>query len=173
MRWRVWSRCCSWILFAYGLTVEVSYCNDNRCICTAKKRIFVYEWMKEYLGTKEWVKVYCIGAHVFQNFRGHLQILGAGQVTWSKFRAETPQLLGTTVKILLVTPSWYPGFACRHTHTPTHPHTHTHTHTPTPPHTHTHTHTHTLTYTYICTRVSVKNESHWLMCVCVCVCVCK
>ena len=57
--------------------------------------------MKEYLGTKEWVKVYCIGAHVFQNFRGHLQILGAGQVTWSKFRTEDSQILGTVVRNML------------------------------------------------------------------------
>jgi hypothetical protein len=41
------------------------------------------------------------GAQIFKKSRNHVKILGAQRVTLSKFHAEDPQLLGTTVQNLV------------------------------------------------------------------------
>jgi hypothetical protein len=43
------------------------------------------------------------GVHKFS------KILGARQMTWSKFHAEDPQILGTTIQIFVTTVTWPPG----------------------------------------------------------------
>jgi hypothetical protein len=52
-------------------------------------------------------QTYRRGAHIFQNSRGHLIILGARRVTRSKFQQQT---LGATVKNLVTKGNWRHGF---------------------------------------------------------------
>jgi hypothetical protein len=46
----------------------------------------------------------------FQKSSSHLKILGARNVTWSKFHTDDPQILGATVQNLVVRATWRPGF---------------------------------------------------------------
>jgi hypothetical protein len=51
------------------------------------------------------------GVHNFSiNLKGHLKILGARRVTWSKLCTEGPQILGLTVENFGARASWSPGF---------------------------------------------------------------
>jgi hypothetical protein len=41
--------------------------------------------------------MYDTGEKRFQKFKSQFKILGARNVTWSKYRAEDPQILGVTM----------------------------------------------------------------------------
>jgi hypothetical protein len=45
-----------------------------------------------------------------ESCRNHLKILSAKRVTWSKFHAEDPQILGATVQNLAALAIWRPVF---------------------------------------------------------------
>jgi hypothetical protein len=54
--------------------------------------------------------VWSKGVQIFQNRMGHPTILGARVVTWSKFHAKEPQILGTTPQSLVAMPAWHLRF---------------------------------------------------------------
>jgi hypothetical protein len=47
---------------------------------------------------------------IFQKSKGHLKILGARWVAWSKFLTEDLQILGTTLRDLVTQLTWHLGF---------------------------------------------------------------
>ena len=51
------------------------------------------------------IMIYSRGAQIFQKANSHLKILGAMKVTWSKFRTEGPQILGTRLQNVVATPT--------------------------------------------------------------------
>jgi len=54
----------------------------------------------------------CRGAQVFHSSRGHLKILGAETVTWSKFQTKDLYVLGAPVQNLVATAIWRQGILC-------------------------------------------------------------
>ena len=51
------------------------------------------------------------GVHKFENKSGsHLKILGAGRVTWNKFRVKVLQILGAIVQNLVTATTWLAEF---------------------------------------------------------------
>jgi hypothetical protein len=47
--------------------------------------------------------------YFFEKTQGHVKILGARKVTWSKFHNEDPQILGASKHIVDARATWRPG----------------------------------------------------------------